>query len=128
MKFKQLLRAWGPALVVMLVIFVFSSRPSTSLPDFAWADRLVKKGGHMLGYGLLALAYWRGFGWRTDHRPFAWLLAISYALTDEFHQAFVPGRTPSLLDVLLFDGTGAWIALLAYGYYSRRRRDQRMSR
>jgi len=54
------LRHWLPAIIVMAAIFVFSSIPSYELPDFAWADTLIKKGGHMLGYGLLALAYWWG--------------------------------------------------------------------
>ena len=37
---------------------------------------------------------------------FTLLLCIGYAITDELHQAFVPGRTPKLLDVLI-DSSGA---------------------
>ncbi|MBI1854398.1 MAG: VanZ family protein, partial [Chloroflexi bacterium] len=33
------------------------------------------------------------------------------ALTDEFHQSFVAGRHPSMVDVFLFDGGGAMLAL-----------------
>ncbi len=45
----------------------------------------------------------------------ALLLALIYAASDEFHQSFVPGRHPSWVDVLGFDGGGALIALgLAY--------------
>ena len=65
----------------------------------------------MLGYGLLALTYW--YGLRFDNRR-VWLvllLAVFYALTDEFHQSFVPGRHPSWMDVLGFDGGGAAIML-----------------
>ena len=40
-------------------------------------------------------------------RPYlALMLCVIYALTDEGHQAFVPGRTASLYDVAL-DSTGA---------------------
>ncbi len=46
----------------MAIIFAFSSTPGKDLPNFGVLDFLVKKGGHMLGYGLLALAYWRGLG------------------------------------------------------------------
>ena len=53
---KPFLR-WLPAVLVMAVIFVFSSIPSDELPNFGLWDLLVKKGGHVLGYGLLALAY-----------------------------------------------------------------------
>jgi len=65
----------------------------------------------MLGYGLLALSYWRGLGFNKKRIWFAWLLSIAYAATDEFHQSFVAGRHPSPVDVLLFDGVGAGIAL-----------------
>ena len=40
-------------------------------------------------------------------RPYlALMLCVVYALTDEGHQVFVPGRTASLYDVAL-DSTGA---------------------
>mgnify|MGYP007068801999 CR=1 FL=1 len=51
----QILQRWGPALVLMLAIFLFSNTPSTEIPNLGGWDRLVKKGGHMLGYALLAL-------------------------------------------------------------------------
>jgi VanZ family protein len=95
----------------MAAIFALSSRPSDELPRFGSVDALVKKSGHMLGYGLLALSYWRGFGWDRGRRGHAWALAVAYAATDELHQAFVPGRHPSAVDVLLFDAVGAALAL-----------------
>jgi len=81
------------------------------MPDYGLFDLLVKKGGHMLGYGILALAYWRGLRFEKHCWWLALLLAVIYATTDEFHQVFVPGRHPSGIDVLLFDGCGAAIAL-----------------
>jgi VanZ family protein len=74
-------------------------------------DYWIKKGSHMLGYGLLALTYWHGLGRDRKHWWLAWLLAILYAITDEFHQSFVAGRHRSSLDVILFDSTGSLIAL-----------------
>ena len=41
---------------------------------------------------------------------FTLLLCISYAITDELHQAFVPGRTPKLLDVLI-DSSGVFLGI-----------------
>jgi hypothetical protein len=35
---------------------LFSSQPSEQLPN-SWADRLIKKTGHVLGYAMLA-GYW----------------------------------------------------------------------
>jgi len=104
---------WGAAIIVMLVIFVLSSRLQAELPQFGWADAVVKKGGHVFGYGLLALSYWHALRWRPERIALAWGLAMLYGTTDELHQAFVPGRHPSALDVLLFDNTGAVIALWA---------------
>ena len=107
---------------MMLVIFWFSSQSSTDLPDFNWADTLVKKGGHMIGYGLLALTYWHGLGWDRRMRPLAWLFAVLYAATDEFHQSFVGGRHPSVWDVLVFDNLGALISLWLVGLRLKQKR------
>ena len=65
----------------------------------------------MFGYGLLSLACWHGLKWDKKGMWWAWGFALLYAITDEFHQSFVPGRHPSPYDVILFDGTGALIAL-----------------
>lgn len=105
----------------MAVIFYFSAQPSFALPDFGWADYLVKKGGHMAGYGLLALSFWYALEWKSDKRWLAWLLAILYAVTDELHQAYVPGRHPSPWDVAIFDNLGALAALWAAGWWRKRR-------
>lgn len=108
---------------MMLLIYVFSAQAAHELPDFDWADRIVKKGGHMAGYALLALAYWQGFGFKQEKRWLAWLLAFLYAMTDEFHQSFVPGRSPSVLDVLVFDNLGALISLSVWSRYKGQRPD-----
>ena len=105
------LSRWAPALIWMTAIFVASGTPASEIPQFGTMDFAVKKGGHFLAYGLLALAYRRGLGWEKGRLPAAWLLAVIYALLDEFHQSFVPGRHPSFIDALLFDGGGALTAL-----------------
>ena len=110
MRIKSLLR-WLPSALMMAVIFGFSSTPATKLPSFGSLDFMVKKGGHMLGYGLLALAYWYGLRFQKRLWWLALLFTILYAISDEFHQSFVPGRHPSWVDVLGFDGGGALIAL-----------------
>ena len=110
MKNKRVIR-WLPAIAIMVIIFIFSAQPSDNLPDFGWADRIVKKGGHMFGYGLLAVSYWYAFTWAGRKRWLAWLLVCLYACTDEFHQSFVSGRHPSIWDVLIFDNLGAIISL-----------------
>ena len=102
---------WIPALLVMSVIFWFSSQPSSDLPNFDWADKVIKKGGHVCGYALLAWTYWRALHFRLARRWLAWFLAILYAITDEYHQSFVAGRSPSIIDVFLFDNIGVLLSL-----------------
>jgi VanZ family protein len=108
---KNSLLRWLPAALIMAVIFGFSSTPATRLPNFGTLDFVVKKGGHMFGYALLALAYWYGLRFERSRWWLALLLALLFACSDEFHQSFVPGRHPSWVDVLGYDGGGALIAL-----------------
>ena len=110
-RIKNFTYRWGMSILMMAAIFFFSSTPGDKLPNFGISDTLVKKGGHMLGYGLLALSYWHGLKWDKKQTKWAWVFAVIYALTDEFHQSFVSGRHPSLFDVVYFDSTGAAIAL-----------------
>jgi VanZ family protein len=106
MKISGRILAWLPAVALMTAIFILSSIPSQEMPSFGLWDLVVKKGAHMLGYGLLALAYWLGI--REERKWWlAILLAIVYALSDEYHQSFVPGRHPSLVDALVIDAAGA---------------------
>jgi VanZ family protein len=107
----KILNRWLPAFFIMTVIFAISSRTGDELPNFANWDSLIKKGGHTIGYGLLALAYLHGLKWEKNRRWLAWLLAVVYSITDEFHQSFVSGRHASVLDVLLFDNLGALLAI-----------------
>jgi VanZ family protein len=95
----------------MVTIFLFSATPGDDLPSFGLVDLLVKKGGHMLGYFVLALASLRGFSNRRHAFWLAFGLALANALTDELHQSFIPGRHPALTDVAI-DSLGAALGLL----------------
>ena len=59
---------------------------------------------HFAEYAVLAALLWVALA-RTTARPRAMLLAVtfyasaSYAVLDELHQAFVPGRTPDMVDI-----------------------------
>lgn len=112
---------WLPAIVLMAAIFIFSSTPSSGLPDYGFWDGLVKKGGHVTGYALLALSYWHWLGFDPKKGWLAWLLAVLYAATDEFHQSFTPGRHPSVQDVLIYDNLGALLAVLFGSWFLKRK-------
>lgn len=110
-RIRYFINRWGMSIVMMAAIFLFSSTPGDKLPNYGISDTLVKKGGHMLGYGLLSISYWRGLKWDKKYLGWSWVFALLYALTDEFHQSFISGRHATLLDVILFDSTGAAIGL-----------------
>ncbi len=125
---KGWLWRWGPAILVMVIIFFASDTPGSDLPKFGAWDFFAKKGGHMMGYALLASAYFHGLnkGRKATVLQFmaAVCLACLYAVSDEFHQSFTPGRTPSLYDVCI-DTAGAGIGLsiwsLMRAWFSRYR-------
>ena len=110
-KLPFILPRWIPALLIMMIIFLFSSRASDELPNFLGWDYVIKKSAHVIIYGLLAAAFFFAFHFAPKYRRTAWLLAILYAATDEFHQSFVSGRHSSVMDILIFDNFGALLAL-----------------
>ncbi len=111
------LRRWGAAIVMMLLIFTASGTPGNDLPQFGIWDIFAKKGGHLIGYALLGVAWLRGlaYGQRAERRTILLAVALStcYAATDEFHQSFIPLRTPSPVDVGI-DTIGAIIGVLLW--------------
>ena len=71
----------------------------------------------MLGYAMLSWSYCHALDMKPSKRWLAWLFAILYAVTDEYHQSFVTGRHPSAWDVLVFDNLGALITMLLVRTY-----------
>lgn len=106
----QIALAWLPAVLYMALIWALSSM---SLPDLP-LDRvpLRDKGVHFVEYGLLGMlvahATLRTWPHHAASRtlPLAVLITLSWAVLDEIHQAFVPGRSAEALD-LVADTAGA---------------------
>jgi VanZ family protein len=116
--------AWLPAIAWAGLIFAFSAQPNLRFVPNEGLDFLVRKAGHMAAFGILALTVWRSIATTTAWRqPWAWalMLAVLYAITDEFHQGFVAGRHPSPIDVGI-DAIGALIAVVAVASVRSRRR------
>lgn len=87
---------------------------------FYWQDFIVKKTGHMLFYGVLALLTYRalrgeGIG-KKKAMIWAVIIAAFYGATDEFHQSFIQGREARVRDVFI-DGIGATGAMLITYYW-----------
>ena len=81
---------------------------------------LFRKCCHLTEYAILAILLWRAVRKpvRRDPRPWSWseaiiavLIVFLYASTDEFHQNFVPTRTPMVSDVFI-DTSGAIIGMI----------------
>ena len=106
---------WIPVLLWMGLIFWLSSQPQLPrLPEPLW-QTLLAKTAHFGEYAVLAVLFLFALGGvspgRAPNRRLLVLAAVLvYAISDEFHQGFVPNRTASLWDVLI-DGAGALAAL-----------------
>jgi hypothetical protein len=101
---------WIPPLVWMGVIFRVSAIPGTQLPGGGYSTP-----GHFVGYailgGLLVLPLRRSLP-IPEAIVIAVIIASLYGMTDEFHQSFVPMRTPDVVDWGV-DTLGAFAGALA---------------
>lgn len=101
---------WMPVILYCVAIFAVSSLPQPLPRDIKipFLDKFL----HLIEYGVLGFLLIRalsaskaGFS-RKRIFVLAVILAALYGATDEIHQMCVPGRYPSLVD-LLFDFIGA---------------------
>lgn len=113
-KTKPILKYWGPPVVWAVLIFLLSAWPLPLSSQIYWKDFLLKKTAHLIEYAILAILLYRGFinkGCKKNMAGvYSLLLAVFYAITDEVHQAFTPGREPRMRDVVI-DGAGIALAL-----------------
>ncbi len=106
----------APALIYMALIFALSSRPAPGFIE-QWPILLGMKLVHLVEYGALA-GLWtfgllRSTTWPPRH-ALACSVALTFAwgVTDEVHQAFVPGRTPAAADAFTnLAAALAWVAI-----------------
>ena len=135
-RMQRFLRYWLPVLIWLGVMFVGSTgllsaeqtsrvfvpflrwlKPDISAEALAQIHFVVRKLGHIFEYALLAMLLWRAMRGGTNLRirmsfVFAavWLTCGVFAVSDEFHQSFMPSRTAASSDVLI-DICGATIGL-----------------
>jgi len=113
----SLLWYWVPPILWMGLIFFLSSRPDLPHYPDALVDHVLKKAGHVAEYAILAFLYLRALSEKPRRiriQPLlgSFVLSSLYALSDEYHQTFVPGRNGDLVDMII-DALGALAALLA---------------
>lgn len=117
---QPLLYRWLPVIAWMGVIFYLSAQPDLPQPGTGWLDLLISGMAHVLLFAVLAVFLARALSPSHHALLAAFALAMVYALSDEIHQAFVPGRHPDPWD-LVFDGLGAALGLFAWAWWSRQR-------
>ncbi len=101
------IRLWLPVIVWAAVIFALSSVPDLGTGLGGW-DLILRKIAHAAEYAVLGALLVRATG-RTG---LAFALGTLYAISDELHQSFVPGRLGSPIDVAIDAvGVAAGIAL-----------------
>ena len=114
-----------PLLLVMGIIYFLSSLPGDRLvlPDIVNIDKVA----HMTIYGLLAAAAFYAVGDRLRrlHPRLVPLLVVLictlYGVSDEFHQSFVPNRSPDVFDVMA-DSAGAVLVCIISNACLRKKR------
>jgi VanZ family protein len=109
-KISEFLTRYYKVIAWCSLIFIISSIPSIPKVGFIWWDFVLKKTAHMLEYAVLFTLSYRAINkkgsWKT---PF--LFGLAFALSDEYHQSFVVGRSARFFDVG-FDCLGMLIAYL----------------
>jgi VanZ family protein len=113
-KIIKFLNLWLPVILWAALIFKFSSGTVPSASQIYWQDFAVKKVGHFLLFGALAVFIYRGLiGQGLSRKKAAiWAVALTffYGATDEFHQMFTQGRESRVRDVMI-DGIGAGVII-----------------
>ena len=83
------------------LIFYLSHQPGTLLqPMFPMQDKLMHFAAYsILGFLVMGSVRAMSHGYRPGQAWLVCLLVGLYAITDEFHQYFIPGRMAGVLDV-----------------------------
>lgn len=102
------------AILIAIIIFYLSSIPASGFPS---GLGITTKIYHIVIFSLLTffllIALIQG---KNKYKYFVittCLVVITYAITDEVHQSFVPGRNPAITDVLI-DSIGILFVGIVY--------------
>lgn len=100
----------------MGLIFFLSSFHKLQASPVSWQDFIVRKSAHFLEYAILYFLFYRALKNMTkfpirEILSIAFALTFLYALTDEYHQTFIDGRTGKFFDIGV-DSLGAVAGLI----------------
>lgn len=117
-----------------LVDFDYAGAPVSleTKGDVGLIEFLIRKAAHFSVFFILGALFVKAVSRTRLHAGltllFAWTLANTVAIFDEFHQSLTPERTPLLQDILLDSFGAACGILLIGGYYLFRYGRQKRSR
>ncbi len=100
------LSGWIPVLLCMGLIFYLSSLSGDKavISQNDWVERNLRKFPHMIEYAVLWVLQLRAYLMSGVERKSAviatWVSAVLFAISDEYHQSFIPGREASWGDVM----------------------------
>jgi VanZ family protein len=109
------LRSWLPVVAWAVVIFAFSSVPDLGTGLGGW-DLVLRKLAHTAEYAVLGALLVRA----TARPGLAFGIGVLYAISDEAHQLFVPGRHGSPIDVAI-DAVGVAVGIALWQSVRSRR-------
>jgi VanZ family protein len=120
---NRIIRHWLVLYLYMVAIFIGSSISDESFPQvLGWT--FMDKVAHFVEYFFLGILCIRALRISNTRYPpiavfvTALFFCAIYALSDEIHQHFVPGRTLEMGDVLS-DILGSFVGFITYGKVSR---------
>ena len=101
------------------IIKFFFSNPSDEFLSFA--ENIIRKIAHFTEYAVLSILLTltlKSFGLTLKKSALAVLISFLYAISDEIHQYFVPGRAGRAFDVLI-DTSGAFVGYIILVYFQK---------
>jgi len=109
---KRFFKFWFPAVVWMGLIFWASSFHTLRASPINWQDLIIRKTAHFLEYVILFFLFFRGFKNTTKLTLprvlfFSFICSVLYAVSDEFHQTLVDGRSGMVRDIVI-DSAGVF--------------------
>jgi len=113
---KKFLVYWLPVIAYAGLIFLFSSIPARYIPRLFTLQNQVFHFSEYLVFALLINRAWQlYYPGHSFYRRFflVFTFVLIYAIIDELHQAFIPGRNTSLIDIVS-DGLGIIVANIFY--------------
>lgn len=124
----------------VVIIFMLSSQPATQSHKLSTGivseniniviiktkfniqslDYIIRKNAHFFIYLILAMLVINLLikSKISRYKPITLLVCVIYAISDEVHQAFIPGRTSSVKDVII-DISGAVVGMFIYLIFKR---------